>query len=79
MLRLTWFDYGSRPTAVNLSDAAEKFRSLVSKIAETADKAHTIFQVGHGSHFYELSHWMTDNAMVLDYRYTSSLDCVYPV
>ncbi|XP_042413846.1 methylthioribose-1-phosphate isomerase-like [Zingiber officinale] len=34
----------SRPTAVNLSDAAEKLRSLISKTAETADKADTIFQ-----------------------------------
>ncbi|XP_042418528.1 methylthioribose-1-phosphate isomerase-like [Zingiber officinale] len=34
----------SRPTAVNLSDAAEKLRSLILKTAETADKADTIFQ-----------------------------------
>ncbi|KAG6490963.1 hypothetical protein ZIOFF_052295 [Zingiber officinale] len=36
----------SRPTAVNLSDAAEKLRSLILKTAETADKADTIFQGG---------------------------------
>ncbi|KAG6504632.1 hypothetical protein ZIOFF_036967 [Zingiber officinale] len=34
----------SRPTAVNLSDAAEKLRSLVLKIAETANEAQTVFQ-----------------------------------
>ncbi|KAK1646474.1 hypothetical protein QYE76_064279 [Lolium multiflorum] len=35
----------SRPTAVNLSDAATKLQSLVSRTAETAKDAKSIFQV----------------------------------
>lgn len=34
----------SRPTAVNLSDAVEKLRSLVLKTVETATEAKTVFQ-----------------------------------
>jgi methylthioribose-1-phosphate isomerase len=34
----------SRPTAVNLSDAATKLRSLVSRTAETEKDAKAIFQ-----------------------------------
>lgn len=73
MPRLTWSDYGSRPTAVNLSDAAEKLRSLVLKTAETANEAQTVFQVGHGGHLYEISFWMTNNSMVLEYWYCCGL------
>jgi methylthioribose-1-phosphate isomerase len=35
----------SRPTAVNLSDAATKLQTLVSKMSETAKDAKAIFQV----------------------------------
>nr|ACL54299.1 unknown [Zea mays] len=35
----------SRPTAVNLSDAATKLQTLVSKAAETAKDSKSIFQV----------------------------------
>ncbi|KAL5204574.1 hypothetical protein ABZP36_009445 [Zizania latifolia] len=34
----------SRPTAVNLSDAATKLQNLMSRIAETAEDAKDIFQ-----------------------------------
>lgn len=35
----------SRPTAVNLLDAAEKLKQLVNKASETSDEAKTVFEV----------------------------------
>ncbi|KAL3825433.1 hypothetical protein ACJIZ3_021462 [Penstemon smallii] len=35
----------SRPTAVNLSDAATKLKELIQKVASTASEAQTVFEV----------------------------------
>lgn len=39
----------SRPTAVNLSDAATKLKEIIAKAASTCSEADTVFQVE--SHF----------------------------
>lgn len=54
---LTRLVYGSRPTAVNLSDAVEKLRSLVLKTVETATEAKTVFQVGYISCIFEVPYY----------------------
>lgn len=37
----------SRPTAVNLSDAATKLKEVIHKAAATASEAQNVFQVPH--------------------------------
>lgn len=37
----------SRPTAVNLSDAATKLKEVISKAVATASEASSVFQVGY--------------------------------
>lgn len=37
--------FSSRPTAVNLSDAATKLKEVIAKAAASASDAHTVFQV----------------------------------
>lgn len=48
------FTFFSRPTAVNLSDAAMKLKDIVTKAAATASETSSVFQVYYASLNYIL-------------------------